>query len=65
MSAAAACLLLGALVALLIRTKAVKIPGAVACVVFGIVLASSPVGPAVTQTVGQVGTWAYTQLRAV
>ncbi|MGL5825095.1 MAG: hypothetical protein ACRCYU_09815 [Nocardioides sp.] len=65
MSAAAACIVLGVLVAVLIKTKAIKLWGGLLCVVFGITLAASPIGPGVGGVLADVGGWAYDQLRAV
>lgn len=65
MSMVAATILLGLLVAGLIKTRWVRASGAVACVAFGVVLAASPVGPAVTDALAEVGGWAYTQLQTV
>ncbi|MGL4176372.1 MAG: hypothetical protein ACRCSN_09880 [Dermatophilaceae bacterium] len=65
MSAAAACIILGVLVAVLIKTKVIKLWGGLLCVVFGITVAASPVGPAVGDVLADVGGWAYAQLRAV
>jgi hypothetical protein len=65
MSAAAACVVLGLLVALLIKTKAVKFWGGLVCIVFGITLAASPIGPTIGGLLAQMGTWAYDQLRSV
>jgi hypothetical protein len=65
MSSAAACIVLGVLLAVMVKTKAVKFWGAVLCTVFGITLAASPIGPTVGGLLGDAGTWAYEQLRNV
>ncbi|MGL5823522.1 MAG: hypothetical protein ACRCY9_14035 [Phycicoccus sp.] len=65
MSTAAACIVLGLLVAVFIKTKAIKLWGGLHCVVFGITLAASPVGPAIGGVLADLGGWAYEQLRAV
>lgn len=65
MSVTAAALVLGALVVLLVRTRWVRSSGAVVCVVFGMVLAASPVGAASADVLGSVGSWAYDSLRSL
>lgn len=65
MSAAATCVILGLLVALLVKTKAVKFWGGLVCVVFGVTLAASPIGPTVGGLLADLGSWAYEQLRSV
>jgi hypothetical protein len=65
MSVAAACIVLCALVVLMVKTKAVKLWGAVLCTIFGITIAASPIGPTVGGLLSDAGTWAYEQLRAV
>lgn len=64
-SVAAASVVLGLLVALLIKARAIKFWGALLCIVFGVALAASPIGPTVGGLLGQLGTWTYDQLRAV
>jgi hypothetical protein len=46
MSVTAVLVILGALVVLLIRTRWLRLSGAVVCIVFGVVLGMSPLGPA-------------------
>lgn len=65
MSSAAACIVLGLLVVLLIKTKAVKFWGGMVCVVFGVTLAASPIGPTVGGLLANLGSWTYEQLRSV
>ena len=64
-SVTAVLVVLGALVVLLIRTRWLRLSGALVCVVFGLVLGISPMGPASVQVVGSVGGWAYDSLRAL
>jgi hypothetical protein len=64
-SVAAACIVLGSLVVLMVKTKAVKFWGAVLCTVFGITLAASPIGPTIGGLLSDAGLWAYEQLRNV
>ena len=65
MSVAAACIVLGLLLALLVKTKAVKFWGALLCTVFGVTLAASPIGSALGGVLGDLGTWIFEQLSAV
>ena len=65
MSVTAAAIVLGALVVLLIKTRAVRALGATICIVFGVTLAASPIGPVVGTVLADAGTWAYAQLRTV
>lgn len=53
---------LGLLVVLLLRVGAVRFGGAVACVVFGLVLGATPVGPEVSLLLDAVGAWAWSGL---
>jgi hypothetical protein len=64
-SVTAVLVVLGALVVLLIRTRWLRFSGALVCIVFGLVLGMSPMGPASVQVVGSVGGWAYDSLRAL
>ena len=63
MSMTAVALILGLLVAFLIKARWVRASGAVACVLFGLVLAAIPAGPAVGGALGDVGDWTWTTLR--
>lgn len=63
MSVTAVLVILGALVVLLIRTRWLRFSGAVVCVVFGIVLSMSPMGPASADVIASVGSWAYGSLQ--
>ena len=45
MSVAATALVLGLVVVALIKTKWVKLSGAIVCVIFGLVLGATPAGP--------------------
>jgi hypothetical protein len=65
MSVAAACIVLGLLVVLLVKTKAIKFWGALLCTVFGVTLAASPIGPTLGGLLGDFGSWTFEQLRAV
>jgi hypothetical protein len=65
MSVAATALVLGLVVVALIKTKWVKLSGAIVCVIFGLVLGATPAGTAVNLALTGVGDWAYTQLQSV
>jgi len=65
MSSTAVLVILGALVVLLIRTRSLRSSGAVVCVVFGVVLALSPMGPASADVLNAVGSWAYNSLQSL
>ena len=63
MSTTAVAVLLGVLVAFMIKSRWVRASGAVVCVLFGLVLSTSPAGPAVGSVVGDVGDWTWSTLR--
>jgi hypothetical protein len=63
MSATAVAVILGVLMAFMIKSRWVRASGAVVCVLFGLVLATSPAGPAVGSVMGDVGDWTWTTLR--
>jgi hypothetical protein len=63
MSTTAVAVILGVLVAFMIKSRWVRASGAVVCVLFGLVLSTSPAGPAVGSVVGDVGDWTWTTLR--
>lgn len=65
MSVVATAVLLGLLVLALLRTRLLGALGAVVCVLFGLVLAATPAGPAVTDVTGQVGDWAFSTLQGM
>ena len=65
MSVVGACVLLGAVVVLLLRTHQVRAGAAVACVVFGLVLGSTPAGPAVNRNLTSFGSWAWARVSAL
>lgn len=58
MSLVAVAVVLGAVVALLVKIKQVNIGSAVVCSTFGVLLAVSPVGPAVYEGLTTIGGWA-------
>ncbi len=65
MSVVATALVLGLVIVGLVRTRWLRPSGAVVCIVFGLVLGGTPAGPAVNQTLDELGGWAYTQLQQV
>ena len=65
MSITAVLVILGALVVLLLRTRSVRFFGALVCIVFGVVLGLSPMGPATADVLDSVGTWAYDSLQTL
>ena len=58
MSLVAVAVVLGLVVALLVKMKQVGIGAALVCTSFGVLLALSPVGPAVYDGMTTVGGWA-------
>jgi len=65
MSLVAICIVLGVLVAVLVKARAIRAGGALLCILFGVTLAASPMGQYLSQVLHTVGTWAMTQLRSV
>jgi hypothetical protein len=65
MSVVATAVVLGVLVLMLLRTRLLGLLGAVVCVLFGLTLAATPVGPAVSNVTGAVGDWIYTTLQGM
>ena len=65
MSITAVLVILGALVVLLLRTRSLRFFGALVCIVFGVVLGLSPMGPATADVLDEVGTWAYASLQSL
>ena len=65
MSVVATALVLGLVIAGLVRTRWLRPSGAVVCIVFGMVLGGTPVGPTLNDGLNDFGGWAYGQLRSV
>ena len=65
MSVIGAAVVLGIIVALLVKWKIVRPVAAVACVLFGLVLGATPVGGQVNRILTQIGTWAAGQIGAL
>jgi hypothetical protein len=53
---------LGLLVVLLLRTAKLGLGSALVCVLFGLVLASTPAGPTVHQALSSAGSWLWGQV---
>ena len=66
MSVVAVAVVLGLLLLLLLlRTNQLKLGAGLVAVVFGLVLASTPAGPAVHQALNASGVWLWGQVRAL
>jgi len=65
MSETAAVVILGALIVLLVKTRWLRFSGALLGVAFGVLLATGPMGPAITDVLDGVGSWAYDSLRSL
>ena len=65
MSVAATALLLGALVVLLLRVRAVRFGSAMVCVVFGMVLGLTPVAATLHKALDAAGAWLWTQVNTL
>lgn len=65
MTLVAISIVLGLLVALMVKAKAIRAWGAVLCIAFGVTLAASPMGQYLSAALHAAGSWAMTQLRAV
>lgn len=65
MSVVASVIVLGIVILALVKSKLVRPFGALVCIVFGVVLAASPAGPAVSDVLTQIGSWSYQQLQSV
>lgn len=59
MSVVAVALVLGALVVLLLRTARLGLGSAVVCILFGLVLATTPAGRTVQLALGSSGSWLW------
>ena len=65
MSVVAAAAVLAALVVLLVRTRQVKVASALVCIVLGLVIGSTPAGPAVNQGLTSAGSWVWAKVSAL
>lgn len=62
MSVVGAAVVLGVLMLILLKLRAVRPAGALVCVLFGLVLGVTPVGGAVNDGLDQVGAWLWGQV---
>jgi intracellular septation protein A len=65
MSTTVVALFLGALAIFMVKTRWVRASGAIVCVLFGLVLSTSPAGPAIRTGMDNVGDWTWATLRAM
>ena len=65
MSQTAAAVILGVLIAMGVKSRWLRFSGALLCTAFGVVLAASPMGPAVSDVLNGVGSWAYDLLQSL
>ena len=62
MSVVGAAVILGLIVAALVRMKVARVSVAVVCVLFGLVLGSTPIGDGVNAGLSKLGGWTAHQL---
>jgi hypothetical protein len=62
MSVVGTAIVLGLLVALLLRMKIARFSVVLVCVLFGLVLGATPIGDSVNQALTLLGAWAWRQL---
>ena len=62
MTVVSVAVLLGLVLVLLIRLKAVRVSAAVICVLFGLVLGVTPLGDPVNDGLSRLGGWAWGQV---
>lgn len=65
MSVVAVAVVLGGLLLLLLRTNQLKFGSALVAVIFGLVLGSTPAGPAVNEALSESGSWLWGQVRSL
>ncbi len=65
MSQTAATVILAAVVVMLIKTRWLRLSGAVLAVALGVCLAVGPFGPTLVQALDGVGSWLYASLQAL
>jgi hypothetical protein len=64
-SVVAVTLVLGALIVLLLRTAKLGLGSAVVCMLFGLVVASTPAGPRVAEALDSSGAWLWGQVSSL
>ena len=62
MSVVGAAVILGLVVVMLLKLRAVRPTAALVCVLFGLVLGVTPIGGAVNDVVEQIGAWLWKQV---
>lgn len=62
MSVVGAAVILGLLVALLLRMKIARASVVIVCVLFGLVLGATPIGDGVNDAVTTLGSWTWERL---
>jgi hypothetical protein len=65
MSVVAVAVVLGGLLLLLLRTNQLRLGSALVAVIFGLVLGSTPAGPAVNEALSESGSWLWGQVRSL
>jgi hypothetical protein len=65
MSVVGTAVVLGLLVALLLRMRVARASVAVVCVLFGLVLGATPIGDGVNRALTTLGSWVWAQLVAL
>ena len=65
MSVVGFALVLGLLVMLLLRTAKLGLGSALLCILFGLVVASTPAGPTVHQAMDSTGAWLWGQVSSL
>ena len=62
MTVVAVAVILGLLIAVMVKMKVARIPVVVVCVLFGLTLGMSPIGDAVNHGLSQFGAWLAAQV---
>lgn len=65
MSVVAAAVVLSGLVLLLVRTRQLKVGSGLVCIILGLVIGSTPAGPAVNQGLTSAGSWVWAKVSAL
>lgn len=59
LSAVAVAVILGALIAFLLKAKVLRLSGAILCILFGLVIGVTPIGAPVEHALNVSGTWLW------
>lgn len=62
MTVVGAAVVLGLLVALMLKMRIARVSVAIVCVLFGLVLGATPIGDSVNQALTSLGQWTWRQL---